>query len=469
MTRSFTSLALLGLLLVIAKDAAACSCATSSPCAGFSTSPVVFVGKVISIDEEFAQIVYTGRGEKDKVARVRTALTARVEIQRIYKGMPSNQRIITIVTGGGGGDCGYDFRMGETYLVLGGSVAQGIYTTNICSGTRPMSEASDYLEVIDAGNRGQPEARLFGRVHLLSPRFGQPTWEPIDSKPLPGIRVEARSSRGVYSAVSDGSGRFRMKNIPEGTYEVRPILLPTQSGFLGIDEKRTVELKLPRQCAAELSFSVQVNGVIRGRLFDSNGRPAGQGIEVSLLRADSVTKLRSDFVRTSEFTEKDGTYEFKGLPPGKYILGFIGPPSWRSPYMDVYYATAFKTADAQVLTLGEGQKLSDINLRLPPPLNMISVRGVVLDRTGKPAADASIDILDLETGDGVDTPPESWHTSSNGSFAIRVPKGRKYSVTAVKDRFDENGRKSESIVITADDRLAQITLKLTKPLEGKDR
>jgi hypothetical protein len=222
MTRWFTSLGLLGLLLVIATDAAACSCSESSPCADFSTSPVIFVGKVISIDEEFARTVYTGRARKDKVARVRTALTARVEIQRSYKGIPSNQRIITIVTGGGSGDCGYDFKRGETYLVLGNAVALETYTTNICSGTRLMSEASDYLEVIDAVRRGQPETRLFGKVHLLSPRFGQATWEPIASKPLPGVRVEARSSSGVYSAVSDGSGDFRMKNTQQDSKPVMP-------------------------------------------------------------------------------------------------------------------------------------------------------------------------------------------------------------------------------------------------------
>lgn len=44
---------------------------------------------------------------------------------------------LEVTTGLGGGDCGYDFKIGHRYIVYA-SVNSGIYSTGICSGTKPF-------------------------------------------------------------------------------------------------------------------------------------------------------------------------------------------------------------------------------------------------------------------------------------------------------------------------------------------
>jgi hypothetical protein len=453
-----TAFAVLTLFMLFTTHANACSCIEMSPCAHFEVADAVFSGRVTSIKEEFVETTLLGKLEK-----VRSSLTARFEIYQVYKGLPTISRTIEVATGGGGGDCGYHFEEGEEYFVMGHSV-EGIVATGICSGTRPLDDAADRIELIEALLRDRPETRIFGTIILDPPQFGRKSYEPGSSKPLSGIRVEARGDSGLFFDVSDANGRFRMKNIPQGKYEVRPFLPPTHSGYLGLDLSEQVEIGLPGKCAVEMYLLAQLNGVIRGRLYDSDGRPIGRNTEVSLLSADSAGKSRADIIGGSTWTEEDGTYEFNGLPPGRYIVGvgILRPPNSTSRYSDIYYPNASNLRGAHVLTLGEGQKINDINFRLPPPIPTVPLKGLILDRSGKPVGDVFVQILDVETGHVVDVKED---VADDGTFSFIVPTGRKYRVRAIKYNFPEDGEQSDAITITASEKLTPITLRLVKPFE----
>ena len=54
-----------------------------------------------------------------------------------------------------------------------------------------------------------------GVIHGLIAESASP------SVPVPGVRVEARGRKGVYTAVTDAEGKFQIK-VPPGHYVVRP-------------------------------------------------------------------------------------------------------------------------------------------------------------------------------------------------------------------------------------------------------
>lgn len=57
--------------------------------------------------------------------------------------------LVELMTGGGGGDCGYPFRLHQEYLVYAGtSDLLRPLTTSICARTRPISAAAEDLASI---------------------------------------------------------------------------------------------------------------------------------------------------------------------------------------------------------------------------------------------------------------------------------------------------------------------------------
>jgi Carboxypeptidase regulatory-like domain len=119
-------------------------------------------------------------------------------------------------------DCGYEFQIGETYLVYASDDEFGDYLfTGSCTRTRRLSESGDDLAYLffykDAPEKS---ARLEGfapteRLDLDS--LHDP--ETVKS-PVAGAIVELRSSALRRYAQSDKDGRFVFDGLPEGDYQV---------------------------------------------------------------------------------------------------------------------------------------------------------------------------------------------------------------------------------------------------------
>jgi hypothetical protein len=127
------------------------------------------------------------------------------------------------------GDCGYDFQVGETYLVYANNdEGSGSWSTGSCTRTRRMSEAGEDLAYLFF-YKNQPEqsTRLEGFVttdasnQLDFDNLHDP--ETIKS-PVPGTVIELRSDSLLAPltrfAQSDRNGRFVFDGLPEGEYRV---------------------------------------------------------------------------------------------------------------------------------------------------------------------------------------------------------------------------------------------------------
>lgn len=152
-------IALLGSLwLAPACDTGFCDCAPAGTVAeARDGSAAVFVGTVLSIRDTLAP-----SGEHEHMMRAVT-----LQLRRAWKGVETDR--VTVVTGFGGGDCGYDFQVGEPYLVYAtryAGVPNQPLVVGICGRTEQLAKAGKDVEEL-----GPPE-----RIWLAAPRR-EPTHE----------------------------------------------------------------------------------------------------------------------------------------------------------------------------------------------------------------------------------------------------------------------------------------------------
>jgi hypothetical protein len=119
-------------------------------------------------------------------------------------------------------DCGFDFQIGETYLVYANNDEFGAYYfTGSCTRTKRLSDAGEDLAYLFF-YKDYPEesARLEGFTTTERLDF-DPLHDPETVKsPVAGVIVELKSDRLQRYAQSDAHGRFLFDGLPEGAYQV---------------------------------------------------------------------------------------------------------------------------------------------------------------------------------------------------------------------------------------------------------
>lgn len=130
----------------------ACKCAElPSVWEEFERSKAVFSGKVVDIREKRSLNGYTSKSVLFAVINT-------------WKGVKQSQIIIT--TGQGGGDCGYDFKEGEEYLVYANeSTMFGAKSlvSSICDRTNEFSSSQEDLAILGEGKPPIDKVDLTGK------------------------------------------------------------------------------------------------------------------------------------------------------------------------------------------------------------------------------------------------------------------------------------------------------------------
>jgi hypothetical protein len=123
------------------------------------------------------------------------------------------------------GDCGYDFQIGETYVVYADQEeGTDYFFTNTCTRTKRVSDAGDDLAYLYF-YKDQPGAssRLEGFVtsDRKSQRFIDPMHDPSGiGSPVSGLIFQLHSTGLTRYAESDSNGRFVFDGLPEGSYDL---------------------------------------------------------------------------------------------------------------------------------------------------------------------------------------------------------------------------------------------------------
>ncbi|MBI5001777.1 hypothetical protein HZC31_00160 [Candidatus Woesearchaeota archaeon] len=140
-------LALLFAFCVSSFSAFACSCIMPGTVTEeVERADVVFVGTVIAVDHsEYRAYIFPD-------------LEFSFTVQEYWKGVLSEPLIIH--TGQGGGDCGFSFEEGKSYLVYAYADESGDLHTNICSRTALLSDAEG--DLVRLGNGFAPIETIVG-------------------------------------------------------------------------------------------------------------------------------------------------------------------------------------------------------------------------------------------------------------------------------------------------------------------
>jgi hypothetical protein len=123
------------------------------------------------------------------------------------------------------GDCGYDFQIGETYLVYANDDEGADYFfTSTCMRTKRLSDAGDDLAYLYF-YKNQPEASSRLEGFATSDRKSQLAIDPLHEpaaigSPVAGVVLQLKSDKLTRYAESESAGRFIFDGLPEGNYEL---------------------------------------------------------------------------------------------------------------------------------------------------------------------------------------------------------------------------------------------------------
>jgi hypothetical protein len=428
-----TTFALL-LLIFLAGEISACDCAGQTiPCQAYGQASAVFLGTVIN-----SRIVTTKRGEFESQSRV-----VRMSIDTSFRGVEGGE--VEVTTGLGGGDCGFGFQQSRQYLVYAYEY-EGKLGTGICSRTRLASNAGEDLQYLRSSAKNTTGGSISGGV--FKARRNEHGGTAYD--PLAGVAVFVDGPKNARTK-TDTSGKYRLENFPPGDYIVK-LSMPEGLSTRGEPEEK---VKLVDYACGVASFWLEPDGQLSGRVLNPQGLPVNKA-EIFISEAD---KERYQGYFESAYSDEDGRYRFKQVPPGRYVLAirFDGMTGQQRPFPQTYVPGVGEKSQATVISLKEGQKIDAYDLQMPPLPLESEIEGQVLWSDGKPAADARVGYSGGEPvlyGAAVD---------KDGRFRFKAYNDLKISLSASVEPEKGKYIQSNNVTILVGPGLEPVKLILPRP------
>ncbi len=429
----------------------ACSCLQTKSCQAYNNADTIFVGKVIGSKEQKTVEDYSENSDASLQTKPKT-ITYDVgeiyfEVQESFLGNEKGSRI-TIFSGTDGGDCGFWFKRGETYLVYaqkensdspssvlgftdGGSdknlepQADRLWTS-ICSHTALITQAKEDLAYLRDLSINKNKSIIFGDVsEVLNYREDEET-KPFAKIPL---KFQLTGEEGsIFETVTSKSGKYEIK-LPSGSYRVIPIF-PDYAQMRELGSDRT-EFTVKNFGCVKADFVAENKSKISGKLISVEGKPIAEST-VELI--NSQTK---EWVESAD-TDVDGNFLLEGIPTGKYFISINREisPNADSPYPTFYYPNSLNVKDAKLFEIGLGQSFENITFQLPSKLEEQEIRGTVIWEDGKPAAKTRVEIED--TAENTFFRKERvTETDDFGNFTLKGFVGRFYKLKAEFVKYED--------------------------------
>jgi len=292
----------MGLMAATPASGVACSCEIAGPpCEAAWKSDAVFAGTVRSVVEI----------DHDAYERPYGSRLVTVDVERAFANAATGP--LELITGRGGGDCGYQFAVGQRYLIYATKTPTGHWHASTCSRTRPIEKAQEDLQYLSTVPLVGLGARVFGRIHHWQrDPFEEQT---VDYGPLEGLVVTVSGAGFSRDAVTDRHGRYEITGLPLG---VLTLTVAAPHGFDSHGLQSELNLGDLRACD-ERNFELRYVASASGSVVDAAGR-ALAGIRVEAVAAELAGHGPPPYQEPA-VTDERGAFEFKRLPPGIYVFG----------------------------------------------------------------------------------------------------------------------------------------------------
>jgi Carboxypeptidase regulatory-like domain len=379
-------------------------------CGAAGSSAAAFTGTVLGIVNAPPPIVppgasptQTGRIPAGRFAGNpplphRPLRAIRIRIGEVLSGVEPSQQEIEILTGVGGGDCGYPFQTGADYVVYAYKNSDGHLETGICSRTRPLAQAADDVAYFHSMASASSTGTL--RVQTGFPgRSG-----------MRGVGIIAEQGGSRYRSLTNDAGEAVFVDLPAGNYRIHA----ESDGDLPDDPG----VQLGSKGCASLTLFRALRLV--GRVTTPSGEPAGR-IEVQFR---SMQDSRGDGV----MTDRNGRYEIRIVRPGQYYLGvnLNHTPSRDTPYPRWFYPGTADPASATAIDFSGKPETRTFDFTLPEQQSRRTIEGFVATRDGQARPRAVVMVLD----DSRNVIAQAF-ADVKGFFSLDVFSGTSYRLHAV--------------------------------------
>jgi hypothetical protein len=432
--------------IVSIANASACSCAgPGAPCQDYGRATAVFIGTPISV-RTAEQTSTRSPGEIDWLP-----VTFKFTLEQSFLGVESRE--VEVSTGRGGGDCGYNFKLGNRYVVYAYR-SQNRLATSICSRTKLLEDAKEDVDFLRSLSSRAAGITIQGRVERVLHNVAKGDSAPAGPLADIALIVEGGGERREVRTEQDGN--YQLTGLAPGKFKVT-VQLPDDLTTYKAEQELTVA---DRGCAA-VSYQVFDNGRLSGTVLDAEGQPVPR-VLVALMDADhpDVEKSWGKLERSDD----QGRYSFSALPPGKYLLAlnlnrYPQPDDPTDAYPRTYYPGVTDVAKAQIIMLGHGENVRDRNLLLPTRRAPSVIHGKVVWDDGTPVAKAGIGFREVTYDDA--RMNNAIEADDQGYFIIKGFAGQTFIIEARSNRpYSGDPRQFQPM-----ERVEPVRIVLSKPSE----
>ncbi len=349
-TLMFKNLFLAALLIPLTFSiAAACSCISSnSGCnQAWKAGEVIFLGTATAKDyiETPAPPGYFRPGR----------FAVHFSVTESFRGPAIPGEDFVVYTGSGGGDCGYPFAIGTSYLVYASTFKDEL-TTGICTPTSPEVMVAAVLRQLRTIRNSQSVDDLFGTIGTAPKGVGFA--DLVETKPLADITVSVINRSGVErSTTTDPKGVYSFQSLPSDTYQVEVDLPSGMSTWQrNRGDKTTVQVGTKGLSGCRVDLFARANGRISGMIVDD----AGTGVPGFVMIKPADPKEAEAASRRGGlpgYTTEDGNFTLELLPPGRYRLSF-------NPKIDGQVNLRVPPVWSDVIELGFGQQIENFHFNV---------------------------------------------------------------------------------------------------------
>jgi len=272
----------------------------------------------------------------------------------------------------------------------------------------------------------------------------------LNGAPLGDVTVVLRLERPTSTeeakglqTQSDAEGNYRIVGIVAGDYYIGVLtpgfVMPERTG--SILQGKALNIAASEKLE-NINLELKREGVITGRVTDSNGNPvARESIELTKLGDDGKPQPSPFNLPGLKITDERGVYRLTGLSEGRYLVSVgvsqeenAGRPQYRtSSYPKTFHPGATDPSQARAVEVKEGSEATDVNISGVEVKKAYEISGrVVYAETGQPAEGVVI-LYGAIIGDRSVISgwrPGKERSNSEGEFQIQGVAPGKYAIYA---------------------------------------